>query len=435
MIRHVIPPRDAETWNSGLHQYLDDNPHTKVSPTENQELYEIYWSLAQLNTRAHPNILAAQRFLMSECWHHSAQATTRISTKYPVAYGDRLRITRPRPSSNGPERRPPCSPDSPRVDGGSVERWEADGYGGKTGTYRAIWSGAWEEYDPWDGTNRLDVTSDLYNGECVCSVFRMFQGMVPLSMGSAREETATMRISALPLRLATAYWLLRPLFSPRRSKDTGTATFLDPSNWTLEPTQSSTLHGASPCHWQELNEVLHPHLQLGKTLKSLPPLGPGDYVVWHPDTIYSTYTPGPNPPAAALLQHQPHGHPASRRHHPRPFARSSSPGAASTILYVPACPLTQTNALFLARQRKAFLLGFPGPDFTVTHVGAPLGESYHMGRPGVQEVNEAGGEDALRAMGLLAWDSDEEAGENRAEEALLEMANAILFPDGFVGGQ
>jgi hypothetical protein len=95
-------------------------------------------------------------------------------------------------------------------------------------------------------------------------------------------------------------------------------------------------------------------------------------------------------------------------------------------LYLPACPLTQTNALYLARQRKAFLLGRPGPDFLgVSHRRG--GESEHVDRPGVQEVNDAGGDEALRAMGLLPWD-EEEADCDRDRE-VLAMANGILFPD------
>lgn len=58
---------------------------------------------------------------------------------------------------------------------------------------------------------------------------------------------------------------------------------------------------------------------------------------------------------------------------------------------------------------------------------AGIGESYHMGRPGVQEINDAGGEEALRAMGLLAWDEDDTADEG--ERVLLKWANEALFPD------
>lgn len=50
-----------------------------------------------------------------------------------------------------------------------------------------------------------------------------------------------------------------------------------------------------------------------------------------------------------------------------------------------------------------------------------------MGRAGVQDVNDAGGDDGLRTMGLLPW--DEEEARTEAEREVLAMANGILFPD------
>lgn len=96
-------------------------------------------------------------------------------------------------------------------------------------------------------------------------------------------------------------------------------------------------------------------------------------------------------------------------------------------MYLPACPLTQTNALYLARQRKAFLLGLPGPDFFDGSGAGSRGESELAGRAGVREVGDAGGDDGLRAMGLLPW--DEEEADSDAEREVLAMANGILFPD------
>lgn len=93
---------------------------------------------------------------------------------------------------------------------------------------------------------------------------------------------------------------------------------------------------------------------------------------------------------------------------------------------MPVCPLTRENAQFLARQRKAFVLGFPGPEFAA--IGG-VGESGYLGRPGVQEIYDVGGEEGLRAMGLLAWDEEGESSTLAAERHLLRAANAILFPD------
>ena len=50
-----------------------------------------------------------------------------------------------------------------------------------------------------------------------------------------------------------------------------------------------------------------------------------------------------------------------------------------------------------------------------------------MGRPGVQDVNDAGGEDGLMAMGLLPW--SEKLAKGEVEKEVCKMANGILFPD------
>lgn len=35
----------------------------------------------------------------------------------------------------------------------------------------------------------------------------------------------------------------------------------------------------------------------------------------------------------------------------------------SSVMYIPCCPLTETNAEYLVRQREAFAEGRPAPDF------------------------------------------------------------------------
>lgn len=430
VIRNVVSEDETRNWRRELDEYLADNPHTKAPSPENPDLYELFWSPAQLKARAHPNLLTAHRFLLRGCWHHhtgsggGGDSRARMSLNFPVMYADRLRILHSdngSDSETGPEKfespvsSSSTSTNSAHVDGGSVERWEEDGYGGRSqdGTYRQIWSGDWEDYDPWDGSPRLSVTSDLYNSVSRCSVFRMFQGMLTLSVTDDFAPPPPVHLCPLPLRLTTAYWLLRPFFSPKiplANKTTDLDGFLASSNWTVDTIQTPTLHGAEPCQAQELNAMLHPHLRLDETLIPLPPTRPGDYVIWHPDVVHSTTSPMP-----------------SRSTDGRRNKVYGGCASDSTFLYIPACPLTQNNALFLARQRRAFLLGFPGPDFTFTYPGNDVGESYHMGRPGVQEVNETGGEEALQTMGLLEW--DEKDAVDFGEKRLLWLANAILFPD------
>ena len=376
VIRRVVSERDASSWEQDTREYLTSNPYTKGFPADNPQLFELFWSPAQLKARAHPRILTTQRLAMG--FWDSGCGTMPVSSRLPVTYADRVRRRTPGDTTFFPH---------PHMDSGSVERWEPNGYG-QSGTYQAIFDGHWEDYNPWDVSRRCKINNDLYAGADTCTMFRMFQGFLALSPIAPGE--GSLRICPM-LKLSTAYLPLRPLFSPICAN---TPFFLDPSNWRLEhPLQNSILHGALPSYTQEISDILHPHLQLKRSLVSLPALRPGDYVIWHPDAIH----------AGDSVQ---------------------SGLTAATVFYIPACPLSQINALYLARQRKAFLLGSPAPDFE-----GGAGESYHIGRPGVAEVSEAGGEAALRAMGLLPWDEDE--AHDQEEAALVRMANALLFPERF----
>jgi len=138
IIRNVLPRETALGLGQDTTEYLDQNSWPKASSTSNQQLFETYWSPAQITARAHPNVLAAQRFAM-KAWR-SRDTRTRITTNFPVTYADRVRIW------TGASGR--TTPDA-NVDGGSVERWEPDGYG-RAGTYREIFEGRWEDYDPWE---------------------------------------------------------------------------------------------------------------------------------------------------------------------------------------------------------------------------------------------------------------------------------------------
>ncbi|OIW26104.1 hypothetical protein CONLIGDRAFT_656656 [Coniochaeta ligniaria NRRL 30616] len=364
IIRGVIPKDTALALKQDVDEYLSANSQTSGSGYDQHQIYELFWSPAQVQARAHPNILAAQKFAMSHWCTASPRSPSStsvpvpvVAASTPVTYADRLIIPMHDPWTQ--HATVACS--TAQIDNGSVERWEADGYG-RARTYSYIFEGWWEGHDPWDASARVLASPDLYGGAGRCSAFRMFQGW--LSLGG---------LAVVPLvKHAAAYFLLRPFFSPRTAiyNETLTATakweaFLSETNWTLIPPekQDSILHGALPSYLQEINNLLHPHLRLGESLVSIPTLEPGDYLIWHPDLIHADV-----------------------------------PGDGATMICLPACPLTQSNALYVAQQRKAFLLGNPAPDFTGG--GSSQGESYHIGRPGVQDVSEAGGEDGLRAMGL-----------------------------------
>lgn len=201
-----------------------------------------------------------------------------ISTSQPLTYADRVRIRQPGDTGFAL---------GPHIDGGSVERWEPGGYG-RGGVYEKIWLGKWEEYDPWEASCRIPVISDLYGGAGACSMFRMFQGW--LSMSQTGPNEGTLMVNPL-LQLASAYCLLRPFFEPIEQAVNPivghySPEFLKPDNWRLksESGMTSELQGANPGNAQELNQVLHPHLDLQKTMVHIPSIKPGDFVVWHCDS-------------------------------------------------------------------------------------------------------------------------------------------------------
>ncbi len=367
IIRGVVSEDEALGWKEEIRAYIRANPQTKAFPKDKPAVYELYWSPGQVKARAHRNVLEAQRFLMS--FWHANDPHALISTEHPVAYADRLRIRQPGDAGFAL---------GAHVDGGSVERWEPDGYG-RGGVYDSIFRGAFEDFDPWESSCRLSAQSDLYNGAGACSMFRMFQGW--LSLSSTGPGEGTLLVNPL-FRLATAYILLRPFFSPL-NPDVRAAGFLDAANWVLDAEQNALLQGASLGCTQELTSALHPHLELERSMIHIPHVQPGDYVAWHCDTIH-----------AVDQVHKGDGD--------------------SSVLYIPACPLTERNAEYLSRQRTAFSNGTPGPDFP-----GGVGESAHVGRAGREVIRTEGGVEGLKAMGLEVWESEK-------GETVLERANRIL---------
>lgn len=197
------------------------------------------------------------------------------------------------------------------------------------------------------------------------------------------------------LSRATAYFLLRPFFSPLRaaadpSSEMYEEAFLAPDNWELDVSPSNSwLHGATPGRGQELRPSLHPHLDLPSSMVHMPRVNPGDYVSWHCDTIHAV--------------------------------DSVHTGKSdSSVMYIPACPLTELNAEFLAKQRECFLDGTPCPDF-----GGGKGESEHVGRPGVEDVKKANSVEGMQAFGLRQWDSDA-PGLTAGQREVMNRANKIL---------
>jgi hypothetical protein len=121
----------------------------------------------------------------------------------------------------------------------------------------------------------------------------------------------------------------------------------------------------------------------------VPTVRPGDYVAWHCDTIHAV-------------------------------DKTHAGTADSSVLYIPACPMTEGNATYLARQRDNFVAGTPSPDF-----GGGEGETAHVGRGTVEDMARLVAEDGSRAMGITEWDADA-AGLTPGQRVILDRANKIL---------
>ncbi|PGH12970.1 hypothetical protein AJ79_03943 [Helicocarpus griseus UAMH5409] len=377
VIKGVVPPKEAREYKNMIEEYVKLNPWTKAFPQDKPAVFELYWSAAQVKARGHPNLIEAQRYLAS-LWH-SKDPEAMISTQLPVSYADRLRIRQPGDAGFAL---------GAHTDGGSVERWESEGYG-RGHVYDKIFSGDWEQYDPWESSCRLSAVSDLYNSAGGCSMFRMFQGW--LSMSETRPGEGTLMVNPL-LRLSTAYFLLRPFFAPLKEPDVDATgrhnpEYLHEDNWVLEPEITSTLQGAGLGLSQEMNNILHPHLDLSNTMVHVPHHQPGDFIVWHCDTI----------------------HAVDKVHNGM---------SDSSVLYIPVCPLTGTNLEYLVRQRETFLSGLPGPDFP-----GGKGESEHQNRPGLDFLQQNLGVEGLGAMGFNKF---EVASAQPGEMRMIEKANAVL---------
>ena len=249
----MIPRDEALDLKAKAQAYIAANPQVKAFPADSPAVYELYWSPSQTAARAHPNMLATQKFLAS-VWH-SSDPSSHISTTYPLTYADRLRIRKPGDGKFAL---------GPHSDGGSLERWEDPEY---ARVYQKIFEGKWEEYDPFDAKHRIDAKMELYDSPGGCSAFRLFQGW--LAMSDTGPGEGTLLVYPL-LKQQTAYLIMRPFFD-------------DEGNFKMDPSFPGSVQGAG----QEYSPITHPDLELESAVVSMPKVAPGDFVAWHCDQIHA----------------------------------------------------------------------------------------------------------------------------------------------------
>ncbi|KAI2823512.1 hypothetical protein CBS115989_1494 [Aspergillus niger] len=358
VVRGVVDKDVTEKLLSDVRQYLTSRPFKGFPSTSDKKvIYESYWSPSQVKARSHPNMLATQSW-MNQLY------TADAKQKIPLSYCDRVQIRPPGDKLFGLP---------PHVDGGGVERWEDRAY---NHTYRKVFQGKWQEYDPWDLTGRLDANMNMYDAPGGCSVFRTFQSWLGLSRHGPQQGTLVVHPILQP---TTAYWMLRPFFKPTR-KDS-----LDGWKFSLDDDEGDVfLHGANPGTAQEHTPTLHPHLRLGETMIPYPTVEPGDTVFWSADTIHGT-------------------------------EMENTGDIDACVFYIPSVPLTPNNMQYVKQQREAFLKGVPPPDFP-----GGLGESQFSDRATIADIQSEAGK---VAMGLSAIKLD---GKDENSKKLGQDMNAML---------
>ncbi|KAJ7036836.1 hypothetical protein C8F04DRAFT_1394077 [Mycena alexandri] len=348
VIKDVVDDEQARAWKSSLEEFIKANPQSEGGfPEDNKQFFHLYWTKAQLQARAHPNMLAASTWLNSLYHTTTEQKLDGVDLATPLSYADRFRIRQP-----GVEwaRHPP------HIDGGGIERWE-------DGNFRAcfadILSGKWSKHDPYALEPRLEARTSLYRRPNQSSVFRTFQGWLAISKTGPHQGTLKVFPDVL---LSNAYIILRPFFRPLVPADS--KGILDPKNWEFDmstpefPGIFVRKNGFAGPH--PTNE-LHPHLLLDATMTSVPEVNPGDTVFWHCDVIHSV-------------------------------EQEHTGSEDSAVMYIPAVPLTPANARYVDRQKDDFLKGAPPPDFPVATTGIGL---VGLGTP--EDLEEPIGR---KAMGL-----------------------------------
>lgn len=301
-VHGLFSQEKASAWNAEIGRYLEQNnfvERLKHAAEDNYfgdlkqgkpQIYGIYWSRPQVEARQDARMNAVQVFL-NTLWQSESRGRQHFDPTRVVSYADRTR------------RRPPHSQSlglSAHVDGGSLERWLDANF---RHVYRHVFSGNWQQFNPFDAEMRTEVRE--FASPAVCSMFRTFQGWTALT--PQRKNGGTLKL--LPVANVMAYILLRAL---------------------QDDVPEDDLCGAAPGRALSISEKWHPLLLSG--ISSIPDMEAGDAVFWHCDVIHAV-------------------------------ENDHLGETDSNVMYIAAAPWCEKNAAYLARQWPAFVEGRSPPDF------------------------------------------------------------------------
>ena len=325
IVRGVFDPSRVTDWNAEVGDYIARNNYlTKAKEKAGMDtyfselasgapqIYGLYWSKPQVEARQDPAMAATKQF-MNRLWSVAGPTGDEFDPDQDYAYADRTRRREPGDTTLGL---------SPHMDSGSYERWVDPAY---QKIYGDIFAGNWQDYDPWKGTYRTQTRE--YSSPAVCSMFRTFQGWTALTEQGPSDGT----LSLIPVAKSISYFLMRAL---------------------QDDVEPDDLCGAAP--GRALGARQHWHGDILQGLMSIPTVGPGDTVWWHPDVIHSV-------------------------------ADEHGGSDYANVIYIGATPKCAKNAAYAAKQAKAFLAGESAPDFAAENY-----EVDFVGRATVDDLTALG---------------------------------------------
>ncbi|KAG1853904.1 hypothetical protein DFJ58DRAFT_728031 [Suillus subalutaceus] len=243
IIHGVVEEGEAASWKTALEDVIKANPHVEGRPwviqnkTSNSSSFT--WTRAQVQARAHPNVLKVSTWLNNLYRAKTGKKMEGVNLDVPLVYADRFRIRHPGVQWDD---------HPPRVDD--------------------ILSGNWRQHDPYELEGRLDAHASLCGRPGQATVFRTFQGWLAMSETAPTQGT----LKVFPdVPLSNAYTILRPFFRPTVPLDS--KDILDPKNWVFD-ISTPDFPGIQPqdSGWVDLRPTpdLHPHLRLHDTMTSVP---------------------------------------------------------------------------------------------------------------------------------------------------------------------
>ncbi|KAF9525722.1 DUF1479-domain-containing protein [Crepidotus variabilis] len=350
VIRDVVSDEEAIKWRQDLQEFVAVNPDVDGNPIDDKQFFMLYWTKPQVLARAHPNVLAASVWL-NNLYHcakgDQADAATHVDLSSPLTYADRFRIRKPGSHWKA---------FPPHLDGGSIERWEEPNF---RQCFSAIFSGNWQKFDAYDIGGRVRSKHSLYGRPNQSTVFRTFQGWMSVSETAPGEGTLQVFPDVL---LSDAYIMLRPFFRPILS--IGSEGFYEAKNWEFDLV-TSVFPGIFPdakggFSGPRMSLATHPHLELDRTMTSVPKVFPGDMVFWHGDVVHAV----------------------------EEYHKGLGPSA---VMFIPAVPSTAQNIAYVEKQKEAFLKGRTPPDFP---------QNLKDGWVGIGKADDITNPMGRRAMGL-----------------------------------